>query len=553
MRRALTAIGGVMLAFLIVLAAAAQQPAPAPTAPPPEATAGQQGQQPPPGEPGERGERGEKGERGKKGQKPELKPPPLPEEQRKLLPDTRPGKVLGEWLAICGRPSVDLMAKWVEDHLRKPFLEGTDARTLGRADAVDCFDAGGYQLKEVVDSSDERLVMLAYGPKLDAWFRLFIGVNDQGSGPVRASPATPPEDSLFRDAKEAAKVLTDAGLAKDIKRHAELLYGADAFTGVAIAARDGRPFITQTAGYADRTRERPFTPSTQFTIGSMGKMFTAAAFGQLVDQGKASFDDKVGRFFPDYANETVRNKVTVAMLLTHTSGMGDFLAKRTPEMMRNGVKRAAEFMPLFEKDEPSFEPGTASRYSNAGLALVGAIVEKVSGEDYPGYLRKHVFEPAGMANSDPNNIPRPMDARPSTLVVPYTKQGDSGPLLGWVEAERDIGSPAGGAISTAEDLVKFAEALRGGKLVRKETFAKMASPHDKTPMGAYGYAMNVADIYGRTVVGHGGGFPGVSTELYIVLDSPYAAVVLSNQDPPAAEMIGERLRALLVKKAQEKQ
>lgn len=245
----------------------------------------------------------------------------------------------------------------------------------------------------------------------------------------------------------------------------------------------------------------------------------------------------------------MRDKVTVAMLLTHTSGMGDFLGKRTPEMMSSGVKRAADFMPLYEKDEPAFEPGTRSRYSNAGFALLGAIVEKVSGEAYPDYLRRHIFEPAGMADSDPNNVPRRIDARPTSLVTPYTKQGDDGPLLGWIAADRDIGSPAGGAISTAEDLIRFAEALRGAKLVRRETFERMAQPHDETPAGGYGYAMNVADIYGRTVIGHGGGFPGVSAQLYVVLDSPYSAVVLCNQDPPAAEMLGERLRALLVKKA----
>ena len=497
-------------------------------APPPDTQAPQG--QPPPG-----------GKRGK--QPPELKMPQLPEAQRKLLPDTAPGKLLGQWLAICGRPTTDLMTRWMQDHLREQVLKQADARALGRSDARDCFNAGGFQVTEVLESAPERLRVMALAPKFDTWFRLALRVDERGkSGPVQTMPATPPESSLPKD-------LSDGALQKDISRTVDRLSSADAFSGVVMAARDGKPFITETAGYADRTRERPFAPSTQFTIGSMGKMFTAAAFGQLVDQGKASFDDTVGKFFPEFANETVRSKVTVAMLLTHRSGMGDFLSKRTPEMMANGVKRASEFLPLFEKDEPAFEPGTRSAYSNAGLALVGAIVEKVSGEDYPAYIRKHVFEAAGMANSDPNNVPRQIDARPTTLVTPYTKQGEAGPLLGWVAAERDIGSPAGGAISTAEDLIKFAEALRGGKLVSRETFEKMAQPHDKTPMGGYGYAMSVADIYGRTVVGHGGGFPGVSAQLYIVLDSPYSAVVLSNQDPPAAEMIGERLRAFLVKKA----
>ncbi|HSK10972.1 MAG TPA: serine hydrolase [Vicinamibacterales bacterium] len=547
MRSALRAVCGGTLAFalMIALPGAARQPSSAHqqgslrAGQQPPAHAGQpaaaQGQQPPAGGAGEK-------PRGKRGQKPETKPPQLPEAQRRLLPDTTPGKLLGEWLAICGKPSVELMTKWHQDHLRERFLEGVEPRAVGRADAVDCFNAGGLQVTEVVRSTQDNLVVLAHGPRLDTWFRLALRTFEDGkSGPVQAMPATPPESSVPKD-------LRDPALQKEIDRSVQRLHAADAFSGIVMASRDGTPFITSTAGDANRTRITKFTPSSQFTIGSMGKMFTAAAFARLVDQGKASFDDTVGTFFPEFANETVRDKVTVAMLLTHTSGMGDFLGRRTAEMMKSGVKRASEFMPLYEKDEPAFEPGKGSAYSNAGLALVGAIVEKVSGEDYPDYLRKHVFEPAGMVNSHANNVP----LKDPLMVVPYTKRSESGPLLGWIQAQRDIGSPAGGAVSTAEDLLKFAEALRGGRLVSKATFEKMSRAHEKTPTGgAYGYAMNVADIYGRTVVGHGGGFPGVSAQLYIVLDTPYAAVVLSNQDPPAAEMVGERLRAMLVKKAEQ--
>jgi CubicO group peptidase (beta-lactamase class C family) len=340
--------------------------------------------------------------------------------------------------------------------------------------------------------------------------------------------------------------LSDAAIKRAVTSSVADLGASGTFSGIVIAARGTEPIAVATAGYAERAKKTPITPSTRFTIGSMGKMFTATAIGQLVDRKKMSYDDVVGRFLPDYPNATVRTKVTVGMLLSHTAGLGDFLSRRTPAMMARGVNRADEFMPLFSSDEPAFEPGTGWAYSNAGLALAGAIVEKVSKEPYPDYLRGHVFQAAGMANSDPNNIPRP-DSR---LVVPYTNRSPDGTPGGWREAPRDIGSPAGGAISTAEDLVRFADALRGGRLVSRETFRMMTLPH-RTGRGSqsYGYAMEITTNSGRTIVGHGGGFPGVSTHLYIVLESPYIVVSLANQDPPAAETGARLARTLLIEKA----
>ena len=340
--------------------------------------------------------------------------------------------------------------------------------------------------------------------------------------------------------------LSDAAVKRDVSSWVADLGAKGTFSGIVLAARGTEHLAVGTAGYADRTRKTRITPSTRFTIGSMGKMFTAAAIGQLVDLGKLSYDDVVGRFFPDYPNNTIRTRVTVGMLLSHTGGLGDFLGRRTPAMMTNGVRRADEFMPLYSSDEPLFEPGKGWSYSNAGIALAGAIVERVSGEAYPDYLRTHVFQPAGMVNSDPNNIPH-ADPR---LVIPYTNRSPDGTPATWREAPRDIGSPAGGAISTAEDLVRFADALRGGRLVSRQTFRTMAVPRRTVRGGIrYGYALEIATESGRTIVGHGGGFPGVSTHLYIVLDSPYTVVSLANQDPPAAETGAQRARALLIEKA----
>jgi CubicO group peptidase (beta-lactamase class C family) len=457
------------------------------------------------------------------------------------LPDTVPGRLMTDWLARCDAPDAEKMAKWNAEHYSERVLKIMSADKLAKIDAQFCSVDGGYRVIEVSESKPDQIDVLVVATKTDLWshFNLLMDKDKPDKiGGFGAAPASPAESALPKD-------LSDAGIISDISDHADKLGKAGLFSGIVTVARGNQPILTRTEGYADRAKQTPFTHSTQFTLGSMGKLFTTAAIGQLVDQGKLSYDDVVGKFFPDFANKTVREKVTVGMLLSHTAGMKDFLGKRTPEMMKNGVKRAAEFIPLYEKDELRFEPGKDWAYSNAGLALAGAIVEKVSGEDYPDYIRKHIFLPLGMKDSDPNNIP----AQHPQLVVPYTR-GPGGEGSEWHEAVHDIGSPAGGAISSVADLIRFADALRSGKLVSKATFEKITQQHGKTPWGGlYGYGMQIENLYGRTVVGHGGGFPGVNTHLYIVLDSAYTVVVLSNQDPPAADLIGGRAMALATERA----
>jgi CubicO group peptidase (beta-lactamase class C family) len=457
------------------------------------------------------------------------------------LPQTEPGKLASEWLAQCNAPNHEAMAKWAAEHFGAAFLQLHNANEVADQDLQVCTRQGGFDPVKVNESTPDHILVSVHGKKTGVWLGLDLGAKDGKIAGLGFRPIDIPDSALPSE-------VSDAAIKKEVESTVARLSNAGLFSGVVLVARGTQPIAIATGGYVDRNKKSVITPDTQFTLGSMGKMFTAAAVGQLVDQGKLSYDDVVGKFFPQYGNQTIREKVTVGMLLSHTGGLGDFLGKRTPEMMKNGVKRASEFVPLFENDTPKFEPGTSWSYSNAGLALAGSIVEKASGEAYPDYLRKHIFGPAGMKNSDPNNIPH-QDPR---MVTPYTQMSEKGPSNEWHTAEPDIGSPAGGALSTANDLIHFADALRNGKLVSKATFEKMTQPHGKTPWGGeYGYAMQIEHVGGETVVGHGGGYPGVNTELSIVLNSPYTVVALANQDPPAADFASQMAKAMVAKKAKE--
>lgn len=452
------------------------------------------------------------------------------------LPDTPAAKLMSDWANLCRKPDLAQMTTWMGKHLSAEGAKRMSAEARAKDGYDMCADNGGLTVVDVANSDSTSIALTMQGVKTGNWFEMLVIANAAGELDRNGSrPSLPAESSL-------PAIITDEVIAGEVKHIVAQQSQAGQFSGIVIVARGAKVVASASGGYANRANETPFNGSSQFTLGSMGKMFTAVAIGQLVDQGKLKLDDPVGKFFRDYPNRTVRDKVTVAMLLSHTSGMGDFLDKRTASMMSKGVGRAEEFMPLYDTDEPEFTPGEGRAYSNAGLALAGAIVEKASGESYPDYLRKHVFEPAGMLHSSANNVPQASDA----LVTPYTREGSPD----WKVAEADIGSPAGGAISTADDLVRFAEALRDGSLVSKTWFADMATPHGPPgPGGAYGYAMGIQEVYGETVVGHDGGFPGVSTNLGMVLGSPYTVVVLSNFDPPAESVVGLPIVALVAERA----
>lgn len=449
-------------------------------------------------------------------------------------------RLAADWIHLCAKPNHDAITQWLTTHLVAAALQRVPAAQRADFQVSLCEANGGFHVVDSTQLAPDTLRLRMVGEKSGTWFALTVAADAAGKLESAGTTATEPAESAMpRD-------VSDAALVTEVRRVVTRVAGAGLFSGIVVVARDTHVIAQVSTGYANRTRHTPIGGATQFTLGSMGKMFTAASIGQLVDQGKISFDDRVGKFFPDYPNTQVRDQVTVGMLLSHTAGLGDFLARRTPDMMQNGVARAAEFMPLYDKDPPLFPPGTQWAYSNAGLALAGAIVEKVSGEEYPEYIRKHIFATAGMTSSDPNNRPHALPA----LVTPYTKFTPQGPSPDWVQASADIGSPAGGAISTADDLVRFADALRHGRLVTPETFAQMTTPRHVVPNGQqYGYAMEIMDVYGRTAVGHGGGFPGVSTHLYLVLGSPYTVVVLANQDPPADGYVGPATLALVSEKA----
>jgi CubicO group peptidase (beta-lactamase class C family) len=334
------------------------------------------------------------------------------------------------------------------------------------------------------------------------------------------------------DAESTGSKFSEAELLEDLDRQITHRSDADEFSGAVLVAKDGQTIFRKAWGLANKSSGALNRTDTKFNLASCGKMFTAVAVLQLAQAGKLSLDDTVGKVLPNYKNEDVRENVTVRQLLSHTSGMGDIFTDEFKQR-RTEIRTVADWVSLFEAEPLKFEPGTRWAYSNAGFCLLGAIIEKVSGQNYYDYLDEHVFTPAGMINTGAFETDRPVD----NLAIGYTRMGATTPkqLRDRIE-NTDLhsvkGSPAGGSYSTVEDMANFAAALLGHNLLNAEYTRLAMTQHfpDVRNADPYGLGFGVEDVNGHRVVGHGGGFPGISASFDMFPDDGYVVVVMSNYD-----------------------
>ncbi|HEY1773221.1 MAG TPA: serine hydrolase domain-containing protein [Gammaproteobacteria bacterium] len=339
----------------------------------------------------------------------------------------------------------------------------------------------------------------------------------------------------------AAGPMTDAQLTQDLDTTLDGLVAQDKFSGAVLLAKRGQVLFEHAYGYADHAFDAPNRVDTKFNLGSMGKMFTGVAMLQLAQQGKLSLDDKLIKDLPDYPNKAIAAQVTLRELLNHTAGLGDFFG---PEFGSGNMARydsLESLLPFFVDKPLQSAPGTKWAYSNAGYIVLGLVIQHVSGQSYYDYVQQHIFAPAGMV--DTGNWPADADIPNRAVGYTYMGQPSGAPRKSNVFMLQRGGS-AGGGYSTVEDLLRFAEALEGGKLLDAQYTRLALSGQVATtrPAVKYGFGMEEQMANGVRIVGHGGGGPGIQGILDIYPDSGYEVAILSNYDD-AMTPVDERLRA----------
>ena len=340
-----------------------------------------------------------------------------------------------------------------------------------------------------------------------------IGIRVAAEAPFRI-------EGIFRVPPPPAKtparaIATDAALAAELGTYVGQLAAADVFSGAVLVARNRKVVFSKAYGQANKDFGTLNNLETRFNLGSMNKMFTSVAIAQLVEQGKVSYDDPLSKFLPNFPSPEAAKKIQVKHLLSHTSGLGSYFNDTFDQSSRARYKTVDQMMTLAQGDSLAFEPGSRWSYSNTGMLVLGKVIEVASGQDYFSYIREHVYRPAGMTRSDSYEL----DYVNANLAVGYEKEHQED---GTTRYHNNVfmhvirGGPAGGGYSTVGDLLRFAEALKGGKLVSAAT----------------------------GIVGHSGGFPGISSNLDIFKGTGWVAVVQANYGG-ASQPVVEKIRALV--------
>lgn len=320
----------------------------------------------------------------------------------------------------------------------------------------------------------------------------------------------------------------------------------EAFSGNVLIYEKGKIIYEKSFGYANAENKTRFTRDTIFLIGSVAKTFTAAAILKLKEQGKLSLDDPVTKFLPELSYKNV----TLRRLLTHTSGLAEYQSEEIiKEIAGKGVNNV-ELVKIFARLNPKleFEPGAKWEYSNTNYILLALVVERVSGKDFPLFVRDNIFVPAGMTRTviGINNIPGTMKKNIASgyrftnplAISPVNVESLEGARRAYSTKQNLYG--AGNVYSTTRDLLKFHQALQSGKILNKQSLSEMYSPivlttgADYRPFARTNYPSRdalgwfVSDDGNDKIVYHPGGDIGYASYILRNTARDQSVIILSN-------------------------
>jgi CubicO group peptidase (beta-lactamase class C family) len=328
-----------------------------------------------------------------------------------------------------------------------------------------------------------------------------------------------------------------------LRQQADAILAAETVTqapgaGVLIA-QDENVLYRAARGRASLALDVALSPDQVFRIGSLTKTFTAAAILKLSAAGKLSIQDPLAKFLPDYPGG---GTISLAQLLGHTAGISDAWEVDATKPHSTGA-----LVKLIAAQAPDFAPGTAWAYSNSGYMLLGAVLEKVTGQPWHLALQSLLTKPLGLTQT----AFHPDDEIVPGSVVGYSQNERGEPILApYVSA---TGPGAAGALSsTVDDMFHFLHALTTGRALPPKLYEAMSSAKT-TATGkptSYGYGLMLGTVRGEPVVEHNGGVEGFASQMTYFPKQHVTVIVLANTDAgaPSPRSLAHRLGAVAIGK-----
>ena len=332
-------------------------------------------------------------------------------------------------------------------------------------------------------------------------------------------------------------------------------YEKGSLNGTWLYAENGKIVSKGAYGWRDAENKLPMREDTIFEMASITKMFTATAVMLLVREGRLGVDDEYTKYFPDYPYPGV----TIRHLLTHTSGMpDDFETDTWVCPVWENEKRippCSEILRFIREsgEEASHAPGETFRYTDIGYCLLANLVEKLSGVSFEDFLKKNIFEPAGMKDSAIYHTRR--DGRPSDRFARNMVLENDGSYvpsdLSEETAPYVVGSDGLNGCdylyTTIFDMLAWDRALREEKVLTREEQMIMYTPvklnsgeeYADEDGDRYGFGWGIVnDEEHGLVVSHSGGMPGLNTWFEHFVDEDRTLVMLNCRDYPDARVFG---------------
>ena len=368
----------------------------------------------------------------------------------------------------------------------------------------------------------DELLIVAYSELTESW--QMIGLNNDSErrnkiGNFMFAPARWPSNV------PKPKPLSESQATSKLNEFTRRLAKKGVFSGTLLLAKGNKVLSQQAFGQANKAFDIDNNIQTRFDLASVTKMFTGVAIAKLIQADKLNATDTIDRYLDSkWLATSLGQKIQIQHLLTHTSGLGGY-DRELREADKSTLMHLGDYQPYFNIETLAFEPGTQQMYSNAGMFLLGLIIEKVTGQTYHDYIQEHIFKAANMGDSGflERNQPH------KNVATGYERADDR--QTGWFDNSGIFGvrgTPDGGAFATVSDMHKFAIALSNNTLLDTKHTKLALSPKAELNAPTYGFGVNVVGKDKAHRVAHEGGHYGISTAFNWYPNTGYTLVVLSN-------------------------